>query len=342
MATSKSMQKSKTVKNDEFYTLWQDIADELPLYREQLRGKRILCPCDWDESYDEALVYKAEGYVAPDNLFSAGGAIKEIDIAHSMDKLERDLDSVKCNFVKFLVSHAEAYGIKSVSVSGYDPVSGRGVKFQDVDYSKYDVVITNPPFSLFREFIDVMFENNIKFLIIGPTNALTYKGVFGHVQNNEMWLGYHHHMTGFLLPSGEILSKSDALVRYCCWYTNLDVSYRHDRMILTEKYDPAKNPAYCNYDGIDVSKTVAIPYDYAGHMGVPITFLQKYNPDQFEIIGSSGTLAGDAPADLPKQLKGGPRFYIQEPSGKYRRLFEKLVIRNKEVYHDDDDSEGTV
>ena len=342
MATSKSMQKSKTVKNDEFYTLWQDIADELPLYREQLRGKRILCPCDWDESYDEALVYKAEGYVAPDNLFSIGGTIKEIDIAHSMDKLERDLDSVKCNFVKFLVSHAEAYGIKSVSVSGYDPMSGRGVKFQDVDYSKYDVVITNPPFSLFREFIDVMFENNIKFLIIGPTNALTYKGVFGHVQNNEMWLGYPHHMTGFLLPSGEILSKSDALVRYCCWYTNLDVSYRHDRMILTEKYDPVKNPTYCNYDGIDVSKTVAIPYDYAGHMGVPITFLQKYNPDQFEIIGSSGTLAGDAPTDVPKQLKGGPRFYIQEPSGKYRRLFEKLVIRNKEVYHGDDDGSGTV
>ena len=221
-------------------------------------------------------------------------------------------------------------------------MSGRGVKFQDVDYSKYDVVITNPPFSLFREFIDVMFENNIKFLIIGPTNALTYKGVFGHVQNNEMWLGYHHHMTGFLLPSGEILSKSDALVRYCCWYTNLDVSYRHDRMILTEKYDPVKNPTYCNYDGIDVSKTVAIPYDYAGHMGVPITFLQKYNPDQFEIIGSSGTLAGDAPTDVPKQLKGGPRFYIQEPSGKYRRLFEKLVIRNKEVYHGDDDGSGTV
>lgn len=336
------MQKSKTVKNDEFYTLWQDIADELPLYREQLRGMRILCPCDWDESYDEVLVYKAEGYVAMDNLFSAGGAIKEIDIAHSMDKLERNLDSVKCNFVKFLVSHAEPYEIKSVSVSGYDPVSGRGVKFQDVDYSKYDVVITNPPFSVFREFIDVMFEYNIKFLIIGPTNALTYKGVFSHVQNNEMWLGYHHHMTGFLLPSGEVLSKSDALVRYCCWYTNLDVSYRHDRMILTEKYDPVKNSTYCNYDGIDVSKTVAIPYDYAGHMGVPITFLQKYNPDQFEIIGSSGTLAGDAPADVPKQLKGGPRFYIQEPSGKYRRLFEKLVIRNKEVYHDDDDGPGTV
>lgn len=261
---------------------------------------------------------------------------------HSMDKLERNLDYVKCNFVKFLVSHAEAYGIKSVSVSGYDPVSGRGVKFQDVDYSKYDIVITNPPFSLFRDFIDVMFKNNIKFLIIGPTNALTYKGVFGHVQNNEMWLGYHHHMTGFLLPSGEVLSKSDALVRYCCWYTNLDVSYRHDRMILTEKYDPVKNPTYCNYHGIDVSKTVAIPYDYAGHMGVPITFLQKYNPEQFEIIGSSGTLAGDAPSDVPKQLKGGPRFYIREPSGKYRRLFEKLVIRNKEVYYDDDDDSGTV
>ncbi len=340
MATSKSMQKSKAEKNDEFYTLFEDIAAEIPLYREQLKGKRILCPCDWDESYDEALVYKEEGYVAPTDLLSVGGSVKKIDVAQSAEKVERDLDSVKCNFVKFLVSHAEAYGIKSVSVSGYDPATGKGVKFQDIDYSNYDVVITNPPFSIFREFVDVMFANNMKFLIIGPTNALTYKGVFGHVQNNEMWLGYHHHMTGFILPSGEVLSKSDALVRYCCWYTNLDVSYRHDRLILTEQYDPEKNPRYCNYDGVDVGKTVDIPYDFDGAMGVPITFLQKYNPEQFEIIGSSGTLAGEAPADVPKSLRGGPRFYTRNADGTYKRHFEKLVIRNKEVYHDDD--QGTV
>lgn len=96
MATSKSMQKSKELKNDEFYTLFEDIADELPLYRDQLKGKRILCPCDWDESYDEALVYKEEGYIAPTDLLSTGGSVKKIDVEHSADKVERDLDSVKC------------------------------------------------------------------------------------------------------------------------------------------------------------------------------------------------------------------------------------------------------
>lgn len=340
MATAKSMLKSKAEKNDEFYTLFEDIAAEIPLYREQLSGKRILCPCDWDESYDEALVYKEEGYVAPTDLLSTGGTVKKIDVAHSKDKLERDLDSVKCNFVKFLVSHAEAYGIKSISVSGYDPATGKGVKFQDIDYSKYDVVITNPPFSIFREFIDVMFDNRMKFLIVGPTNALSYQGTFKHIQDNELWLGYHHHMTGFLLPDGSTLPKDDALVRYCCWYTNLEVSYRHDKMILTEKFDPIKNPAYCNYDGVEVSKTKDIPYDYDGCMGVPITFLQRYNPEQFEILGISDTLRSDTPVDVPKEQKSGNRFYIKKPDGTYRCVFQRIVIRNKEVYHDDD--QGTV
>lgn len=318
------MQKSKSVKNDEFYTLWQDIADELPKYREQFRGKHVLCPCDWDESYSEALVYKEEGYVAPNNLFSTGGAVKRINIARSKNKIERNLDSVKCNFVKFLVSHAEDYGIKSVSVSGYDPASGQGVKFQNIDYGKYDIVITNPPFSVFREFIATLFANKMKFLIIGPTNALTYKDMFGHVQRNEMWLGYHHHMTGFALPNGDILPKNDALVRYCCWYTNLDVSYRHDKVILTKKYNSVRNPRYDNYDGIEVDKTADIPYDYGGNMGVPVTFLQKYNPDQFEILGIDRYTEGN---QTPNK-----RFII---GGKEK--FARIVIRNKEVYHDEDD-----
>lgn len=330
MATSEKLRESRKMKNDEFYTLFEDIAAEIPLYREQLKGKRILCPCDWDESYDEALVYKEEGYVAPTDLISTGGSIKKIDVAHSRDKLERNLDSVKCNFVKFLVSHAEAYGIKSISVSGYDPTTGKGVKFQDIDYSNYDVVITNPPFSQFREFIDVMFHNHVGFIVVGPANAVAYTDTFEHIKRNEMWLGYHQHMTGFLLPDGTTLPKNDALVRYCCWYTNLDVSYRHDKMILTERYTPEKYPTYYNFDGIDVAKTIDIPYDYAGYMGVPITFLQKYNPNQFEIIDLSIRVekkfrfSGDK-ADLWYAKDGKP----------WRCPFRRIIIRNKEVYHDD-------
>ena len=337
------MQKSKAIKNDEFYTLWQDIADELPLYQEQLRGKRILCPCDWDESYNEALVDNEEGHVAPNDLFSTGGSVKRINVARSKNKIERKLDSVKCHFVKFLVSHAEAYGIKSVSVSGYDPSSGQGVKFQDVDYSKYDIVITNPPFSVFREFISTLFANKMKFLIIGPTNALTYKDMFVLVLNNEMWLGYHHHMTGFALPDGEILPKNDALVRFCCWYTNLDVSYRHDKMILTKKYDSEKNPHYDNYDAIEVGKTLDIPYDYDGLMGVPITFLQKYNPEQFEILGMTDRQNTSGLRTKKYSEQDTPRFNdlnarsVIKIGDSYKAMFARILIRNKEVYHNEND-----
>jgi len=330
MATANRLEKSRLAKNDEFYTLFEDIAAELPNYKEQLNGKRIICPCDWDESFQEALVYKEEGYVAPHNLISIGGTVKIIDIEKSKEKIERDLTTVKCNFVKFLVAHAEAYGIKSISVSGYNPATGEGVRFQDIDYNNYDIVITNPPFSQFREFIDTMFKRSIKFLIIGPANAAAYPETFQHIQDNELWLGYHHHMTGFILPTGEVLPKNDALVRYCCWYTNLDVNYRHDKLILTEKYTPDKYPTYYNYDAIDVSKTNEIPYDYDGLMGVPITFLQKYNPEQFEIIGLSIRVVkkfrfnGDK-ADLWYEKDGKP----------WKCPFRRIVIKNKEVYHDE-------
>ena len=318
-------------KNDEFYTLYDDIAAEVPNYKSQLKGKKILCPCDWDESYEEEIVYSNGDFVSGSDLLSFGGTIKNVIIEDSLQKIEKNFDLLKCNFIKFLIAHAEAYGIASISVSGYNPATGEGVKFQDIDYSKYDVVITNPPFSLFREFIDTMFTNNMKFLIIGPQNAITYKESFSYIQNNKLWLGYHHHLTGFILPDGTILKKNDALPRCCCWFTNMDVSYRHDRLILTEKYSPEKFPKYFNYDGIDVNETKAIPYDYDGEMGVPITFLQKYNPEQFEIIGKG------VQVEKTVRFKGDKATLWIEKDGKpYKAPFERIIIKNKEVRHDED------
>jgi hypothetical protein len=188
-----------------------------------------------------------------------------------------------------------------------------------------------------------MFEYNMEFLVIGPQNAITYKDVFQHFMNNEMWIGYHYHLTGFVLPDGTVLPKNDNLPRSCCWYTNLDVSYRHDKMILTEKYDSEVNPTYVNYDAIEVSKTVAIPYDYEGEMGVPITFLQKYNPDQFEIIGASRALGRNMNdvAEPGTFVQGGIRFYLPQNDSNgggrpFKRLFDRIVIKNKEVYYDDE------
>ncbi len=334
---SRSMTNSRTGVDDEYYTLFEDIAGEVPNYKDQLRGKRILCPCDWDESLDEILVYADQEEVIASNLLAEGCTIKHVDTDLSKHGIERSLDIIRCNFVKFLVAHAEDYGIASIAVSGYDPATGKGVRFQDIDYSRYDLVITNPPFSQFREFIATLFENRMQFLVIGPQNAITYKDCFDRIKNNEMWLGYHYHLKGFTRPDGTVIPKNDNLPRCCCWYTNLDVSYRHDKMILTEEFDAAKNPTYVNYDAIEVPKTVAIPYDYSGDMGVPITFLQKYNPDQFEIVGSSRSLGRPMSeiAEKGTYAQGGVRFYLSKGDGTYRRLFDRIVIRNKEVVQSD-------
>lgn len=316
MGTKQSLYKAHKIKDDEFFTLFEDVSNEVSHYKEQLKGKRIICPCDWDESYNEEIVFKEEGFVGPSNLLDKGGTIKKIDIKASKKKIEKPLALIKCNFVKFLVAHADAYGIKSISVSGYNPGNGKGVRFQDVDYSKYDLVITNPPFSQFRDFIDTMFKNNMEFLVVGPITAITYKEVFNHIKDNEMWLGYAKQLSGFRLADGTlILSKNPegSVPRACKWYTNLDVAYRHDRMILTENYSPEKYPKYDNYDGIEVSQTRKIPHDYTGAMGVPVTFLTKFNPDQFEIVKFR---KGDDEKDLSVK-------------GKYP--FARILIKNKEV-----------
>ncbi len=252
-----NLHKAKEMKNDEFYTRFEDISAEVRRYKDQLKGKVIYCPCDWDESFKQVVCYE-------------DGTANE--------KIVKKLKSTKCNFISFLVSHAEDYGIKKIIASGYNPATEKGIRFQDADYTGVDIVITNPPFSQFREFIETMFKHDLKFLVIGSLNAITYKECFGHIKDNEMWLGYAKSISGFNCPDGSVQSTA------CLWYTNLEVSYRHDKMILTEEYSPEKYPKYDNYDAIEVSKQILIPEDYDGVMGVPIRFLQNYNPDQFEIV----------------------------------------------------------
>ena len=331
---------SKEKQNDEFYTIYDDIANELPNYKEYFKGKRILCPCDWDESFEEQIVYSDGTEVFSNDLFNDSNFVKDININETKKSFEKKIDLIKCNFIKFLVSHADDYEIKSISVSGYDPINQKGIRFQDIDYSKYDVVITNPPFSQFREFVDTMFKNNMAFIVIGPQNAITYKEVFKYIFENKMWIGYHFHLTGFDLPDGTHIPKSDNRVRTCCWFTNMEVSLRHDEMIMTEKYDESINVKYINYDAIHVKETNSIPYDYEGEMGAPITFLQKYNPEQFEIIGFSGTLAKPIKdyANPGEYQQGGPAFYtpFSNEKYKYHREFPRIVIKNKKVRKDED------
>ena len=331
------LQGSKKRKDDEYYTLFQDIADEVSLYSSQLRGKRILCPCDWDESYNEEIVYKEEGYVLGRELFSSEGTIKNIDIAKTRKKIEKRMDLVKCQFVYYLLNQAEEWGIRSISVSGYNPNTNEGVRFQDIDYSNYDVIITNPPFSQFDEFIDLMIENGKEFLVIGPQTAPTEKSIIRHFQEGNIRIGYHYHLSGFNRPDGTTLPKQHNTPRSSLWYTNMQVAPNTKELILTASYkeNPEKYPKIVNYDAIFVPTVADIPYDYFGEICVPVTFMQKYNPQQFEIIGSSLQLGKPIKECVEPDAiyeKGGKRFYLSEGNKHYRRLWERMIIkRRKEV-----------
>ncbi len=328
------LQGSKKKKDDEYYTLFQDIADEVSHYLPQLRGKRILCPCDWDESYNEEVVYKEEGYVLGRGLFGAEGTIKSIDIAKTREKIEKRMDLVKCQFVYYLLNQAEEWGIKSISVSGYNPQTNEGVRFQDIDYSYYDVIITNPPFSQFDEFIDLMVKNGKEFLVIGPQTAPTEKSIIRHFQEGNIRIGYHYHLSGFNRPDGTTLPKQHNTPRSCMWYTNLKVDPESRELTLCASYydAPEKYPKYVNYDAIEVSSVADIPNDYYGEMGVPITFMQKYNPNQFEIIGSSRQLGKKMKDCVGKDavyVQGGVRFYLDEGNNHYKCLWDRMVIKRK-------------
>ena len=139
MANSKIMNNAKIKKDDEYFTLYDDVANEIPLYKNQLKGKRIICPCDWDESFEETIVYSNGDEVLSNELFSDSEHIKNVNIQETSKRIEKDINLIKCNFIKFLVSHAEDYEIKSISVSGYDPTTDKGIRFQDINYKNYAI-----------------------------------------------------------------------------------------------------------------------------------------------------------------------------------------------------------
>ncbi len=205
-----------------------------------------------------------------------------------------------------------------------------------------DIVVTNPPFSLFREYLQQLIEHDKKFLIIGNQNAISYKEVFGLIKEDKMWLGYTHPVA-FVVPDHYEMREGRSWrdekgtnwrsLGNACWFTNLDIQKRHESLVLYKTYSPESYPTYVNYDAIEVSRYTDIPNDYDGAMGVPVTFLDKYSPDQFEILGSSMTLSNPMSGFAEKGTyeQGGPRFYLANGNGTYRRMYDRLVIRNKRL-----------
>ncbi len=207
-----------------------------------------------------------------------------------------------------------------------------------------DIVVTNPPFSLFREYVAQLVAHDKQFLMIGSKNAITYKEIFKLIKENKLWLG-HGFANGnafFSIPKNYarefavgVYDERTGLVKFrnVGWFTNMDYESRHEFIPLHKKHSPAKYPNYVNFNGIEVSKVADIPVDYPGAMGVPISFLDKHNPDQFEILGSSRALALPMSriAKKGRYSQGGPRFYLDNGDGTHRRLYDRIVIKNRHL-----------
>lgn len=293
-----NLRTAKKEKNDEFYTRYEDIEAEVMKYRKQFKNKVVYLPCD--------------------------------------DPAEK-----KSEFWSFFVNNFDAFGLKKLIATHYDE-NGKAYKIwieddttgdgyiDDADalqedlegngdfrspecieiLEECDIVCTNPPFSLFREFVDLILTYEKQLLVIGNKNAFTYKEVFKLIKENKIWVGYEQ-PKDFRLEDGSTTKKVNGL---CRWFTNMKTTKRSEELVLTEEYNEVDYPKYDDYDAIEVSKVVDIPKDYYGVMGVPITFIDKYNPNQFEILGDSRYHDGSDIANDINFING---------KGLYRRILIK-------------------
>ena len=349
-----NLYQANRAKKDEFYTQLPDIEKELRNYTTQFRNKIIYCNCDdpvWSNFFIYFLMYfnklGLKKLIATHYEYEGASSYKlEVEnITKDWTSLLKCIKLVQELFEKDdpEVFEKAADLLKTAGIS-LTPLSGDG-DFRSEEsielLKKSDIVVTNPPFSLFREYVAQLVDHNKSFLIIGHQNAITYKEIFELIQKNEVWLGYGNNMSlvyktpypntlemnrKFVIGKGYDPSDGYVKVPAINWYTNLDTTKRHEKMILYKRYSPEEYPKYYNYNAIEVSQVKNIPMDYPGEMGVPITFLDKYNPDQFEIIGKGVQL------EKTIRFKGDKATLWIEKDGKpWKAPFERIVIKNKEV-----------
>lgn len=298
--TNDNLRAAKRVKNDEFYTIYEDIEAEVMKYRKQFRDKIVYLPCD------DPAEKKSEFWSFFVNNFDAFGLKKLIATHYDENgkayKIWIDGDTSNDGFI-------DDGDAKQEDLIG----NGDFRSPECIDILKEcDIVCTNPPFSLFREFVNQLITHEKQFLIIGNQNAFTYKEIFKLIKTNKVWTGYNM-VKKFHQPDGSIKEFGNV-----CWFTNMPTSKRIEELILTKKYadDPSLYPKYDNYDAIEVSRVVNIPNDYYGVMGVPITFIDKYNPNQFEILGDSRYHDGNDVANDINFING-------------KGLYRRILIRRK-------------
>lgn len=273
--TNANLHKAKNTKNDEFYTQLTDVVKELIHYKQHFKGKTVLCNCD-DPTLSAFWKYFHLN-------FAELGLKKLVSTYYSKEETPYKMEY-------------RGENDNDIEVGVKTPLEGNG-DFRNQEcldlLDECDIVVTNPPFSLFREYVATLMEHKKKFLIIGNMNAVTYKEIFPLIKNNQIWYGVS--LSGskcsFIVPDsyeGKNVFFEDgvkkARINNAIWFTNLDHNKRHEKIVLCKKYTPEEFPKYDNYDAIDCSLVRNIPCDYDGVVGVPITFLAKYNPEQFEIV----------------------------------------------------------
>ena len=372
-AGNKNLNSAKTARKDEFYTQLTDIEKEMRYYRKHFKDKTVLCNCDdpFESNFFKYFVLN----------FNRLGLKKLIATCYTGSPIANKQLSIFDILGESEETQNKPY--KAVVTTVYDKTGDGGVDMLDVaelfksgeneltelegdgDFrspeclellDEADIVVTNPPFSLFKEYVAVLVEHRKSYIIIGNMNAIKYKEIFPLFMRNEMWLGASIHSgdRAFFVPDDyplkaagcgidEATGRKYIRVKGVRWFTNLDIKQRHEEMILVRRYDPEANPKYDNYDAIDVSSANDIPSDYAGLMGVPISFLDKYNPEQFDLLGIS-----DLPDTMPGieilgeewiaayKEQGGTGHYTANMRslglsayGRHKVVFSRLIIRNK-------------
>mgnify|MGYP001616113665 FL=1 len=308
-SSNKSLRKADGVKNDEFYTHFDDIQAELNFYRDQLKDKVIYCNCDDPAESAFTDFFKLN--------FDYLGIKKLICTRYQKSNLFTYADPVRRSGYRLEITAKNKNDKKPVKINLKGDGDFRSPECIEL-LKEADIVITNPPFSLFREYVDQLIKNNKKFLIIGNDNAITYKEIFKLVKENKIWLGYTR-VKEFHKPDGSTQKFGNV-----GWFTNLDVKKRHEDIILFKTYKGNKSdyPKYDHYDAINVDRTKDIPADYKGAMGVPITFLDKHNPEQFEII--DGLNRYSILSGPTNKTKGK---YLAQINGK--PIYVRIVIKSK-------------
>lgn len=350
MAGNSSLQAANKAKQDEFYTQLTDIEKELRHYTEHFRGKVVFCNCDdpYESNFFKyfalmfnklelkkliATCYNGSPVSGNELLLDFGDTVDDPKKVAYKVEITEVIDTngdgaINLADIQYLMQNDK--NVISVLKGNGDFRSEECIEL----LKQADIVVTNPPFSLFREYIAQLVEHNKKFLVIGNQNALTFKEIFPLLKDNKIWLGYKAGDMSFTVPAyyearetrywqDENGQKWRSLGNIC-WYTNLDLPKRHEDLMLYKQYTIEEFPNYDNYAAINVNKISDIPYDYDGVMGVPITFFDKHNPNQFDIIGATESEGKGFSNGLWKSESK-----VAQPLINGKRIYKRIFIRRK-------------